>query len=119
MNKKIGVVILVIAIAMLVVGEVLSFNESKVKVSFNNIDDPYTVYVDKDGYLEKTSDPIRIGYSFLGWYKNDEYFDFNEKITGDTLLEAKWEKTDDSNSNTKQVIGNSLFEIVRSILNFN
>lgn len=35
--------------------------------------------------------PTREGYLFLGWYLNDELYDFNLKVTDDLKLEAKWE----------------------------
>ena len=31
-------------------------------------------------------------YKFLGWYLDDEKFDFSKPITKNIKLEAKWEK---------------------------
>ncbi len=39
-------------------------------------------------------DPVREGFTFKGWFKDKaatEEFDFDERITGDTTLYAKWE----------------------------
>ena len=36
--------------------------------------------------------PVREGYVFLGWYLNDVKFDFEEPITQDLTLVAKWEE---------------------------
>ncbi len=119
MNKIFGILLFVIAIAMLVLGEVISYNNSKLEVSFNNIDNPYVIKVEKDGYVKKPSDPVRAGYNFVGWYKNDKLYDFNTKVSENITIEAKWEKTGDSVEKSSQVIGNSLFEIIREILNFN
>ncbi len=65
----------------------------------------YTVRFDSDGGSliedqhipegEKASrpeDPVRAGYQFLGWYLNDDEFDFDRVIDSDLTLLAKWEK---------------------------
>ncbi len=36
----------------------------------------------------------RIGYQFLGWYLEDEPYDFNIPVTNDITLVAKWEKVE-------------------------
>ncbi len=36
--------------------------------------------------------PTKDGYKFLGWFYNDEKFDFNTKLTEDITLVAKWQK---------------------------
>ena len=36
-------------------------------------------------------DPTRKGYNFLGWYLNEQLFDFNSIIERDIILKAKWE----------------------------
>lgn len=41
------------------------------------------------------TDPNRIGYSFAGWYSEEELtnlYDFNTLVTSDVFLYAKWEK---------------------------
>ena len=72
--------------------------------------DKNTVYrvtfVDEDGTVIDTLDSVpyntavttvpdvnKEGYLFLGWYKDGVEFDFNEKITENTVLVAKYEKT--------------------------
>ena len=42
--------------------------------------------------IKKPSDPVREGYIFKGWFLNNNEFDFNTPITGNTNLVAKWEK---------------------------
>ena len=37
--------------------------------------------------------PLRSGYTFLGWYVNNEKFDFDTLVTKDILIVAKWQKT--------------------------
>ena len=49
-------------------------------------------------YNKTAKDPGELtaeGYTFVGWYADDNYsqkFDFNTPITGDTKVYAKWEK---------------------------
>lgn len=62
--------------------------------------------------IEKPTDPVRVGYTFIGWFKDThgtltEEFNFNEDtIIGNTTLYAKWEVnkytlTFDSNGGSK------------------
>lgn len=39
------------------------------------------------------ADPIRSGYTFEGWYYNNEEFNFSTKITSNIQLIAKWSKS--------------------------
>jgi len=38
------------------------------------------------------NNPVRNGYTFLGWYLNGNIFNFNTRIYNNITLEAKWEK---------------------------
>ena len=40
--------------------------------------------------LSIPSTPTNFGYKFLGWYSNNEKFNFDTKITSDLVIEAKW-----------------------------
>ena len=46
----------------------------------------------KDGLAEKPEDPTKDGYAFVGWYEEDadEPFDFEEPVTSNLVLIAKW-----------------------------
>ena len=46
----------------------------------------------KDGLTEKPEDPTKDGYAFVGWYEEDadEPFDFEEPVTSNLVLIAKW-----------------------------
>ena len=49
-------------------------------------------------------DSTKEGYTFLGWYNGDELFDFNQKVTSDIQLVAKWEKIKKNNCNGNAII---------------
>ena len=69
----------------------------------NNIE---PVSVGKNETISKPSDPVKSGYKFIGWYLNDELFDFTTKIEKDITLVAKWEK-EESNTNVNTNTSNS------------
>lgn len=68
------------------------------KVTFNPNDETSqstTVTVDNKGKVNETDVPknlTREGYRFDGWYNGKDKFTFNEEITEDTVLDAKWVK---------------------------
>ena len=41
--------------------------------------------------LEKPADPEKEGYNFIGWYKGDELYSFDNNVVEDLTLEAKFE----------------------------
>ncbi len=40
--------------------------------------------------ISRPSDPVREGYDFLGWYLNNEEYNFDEFVTDNMTLTAKW-----------------------------
>lgn len=48
--------------------------------------------VGENGNVIRPEDPIREGYTFVGWYLGDEAFDFATEITSDLTLTAHWEE---------------------------
>ncbi len=42
--------------------------------------------------IKEPTEPNRENYDFLGWYNEDELYDFNNEINKDLTLIAKWEK---------------------------
>ena len=53
--------------------------------------------VKKDEKVSKPSDPTKNGYKFEGWYLNNKKYDFNEKVTKNITLTAKWSSTQSTN----------------------
>lgn len=44
------------------------------------------------GYkVAKPSDPTKNGYTFIGWYLNSNLYNFNNSVTGNITLVAKWQ----------------------------
>ena len=48
------------------------------------------VEIKKGSTVNKPSDPTKEGYIFLGWYLNENLFDFNTSLKENTTLIAKW-----------------------------
>ena len=51
---------------------------------------PVSQNVIKGGYAINPGAPVRNGYTFLGWYYNEQLFDFNTPINQSYALYAKW-----------------------------
>ncbi|WP_036730625.1 stalk domain-containing protein [Peptoniphilus mikwangii] len=77
--------------------EKISPNSETVKIIFDSNGGSFvpTQSIEKNTKAIRPTDPIRFGYTFMGWYRKfnqEELFNFNEKINEDTILIAKWEK---------------------------
>ncbi|TXK83999.1 InlB B-repeat-containing protein [Paenibacillus sp. N3.4] len=58
----------------------------------NNGSTAFSQSVNHGGKATKPADPMKTGYTFKGWYtENDTAFDFNTAITGNVTVVAKWE----------------------------
>ncbi|MFC2661770.1 MAG: InlB B-repeat-containing protein [Eubacterium sp.] len=68
-----------------------------------------TTKVEDGKELSKPSDPVRDGYTFDGWYTDEELttkYDFTKKVTDDMSLYAKWTKNDTTDNNSGNNSGN-------------
>ena len=76
----------------------------------------YTILFDSDGgsFVEcqsveegkciiKPEDPVRDGYSFVGWYYNDKAYDFTKIATDSITLKAIWREWDQAASPTADI----------------
>jgi len=43
--------------------------------------------------VSEPDEPVKKGYTFLGWYQSDILYDFDLPVTGDLILTAHWKKT--------------------------
>lgn len=54
--------------------------------------DVHTIYVKKGEKAIKPIEPVRNGYRFVGWYLNDELYNFDSPVNSNIVLIAKWER---------------------------
>ena len=52
--------------------------------------------VEENGSVIEPAAPTKEGYTFIGWYLNNQEFDFNSEITSNITLTAKWEKIEEN-----------------------
>lgn len=99
-----------------------SSEENTFIVYFNSKDGSYVpnLYnVLSGSKIKKPSDPVRIGYTFLGWYKDTqgaltEEFNFEEDtITANTTLYARWER----NKYTLSFVSNGGTQVEEQMVN--
>ena len=70
---------------------VAKFEEIVYTVKFI-VDEEETITVIKEGEkVSKPANPEKVGYEFIGWYVGEETYDFEETITSDLELVAKFE----------------------------
>lgn len=50
------------------------------------------IYAYKGSTIDKPEDPIKYGYSFMGWYHNDILVEWPYTVNGDASFIAKWEE---------------------------
>lgn len=73
-------------------------------------------------YNELAKEPSALqnkGHHFLGWYLNDELYDFNKKVTKDIILEARWEKDTyivNFNTNTEDTIQSQIVKYQEQVI---
>lgn len=54
-----------------------------------------SVLVEENKLITEPNEPVRDGYTFLGWYVNNQKYDFTTPVTKNVILVAKWEKIQD------------------------
>lgn len=65
------------------------------EVIFSNDGNRTIVTVEKGERVEEPNEPTKDGYVFIGWFKNltdKEAYDFDDEVTSNFTLYAKWEK---------------------------
>lgn len=46
--------------------------------------------IPKKSYVSEPVDPVKDGYKFIGWFEDDDLYDFTTPVTRDIYLQAKW-----------------------------
>ena len=64
----------------------------KVTFNTNGGDTISPVMVEEGERVKKPKDPVRSGYTFIGWFTKEGEYDFNEEIFSNITLKAEWEK---------------------------
>ncbi len=62
-----------------------------------------TIETDENGLISKPTNPSKSGYTFVGWYLDDEKYDFKTPFTSDSTLVAKFTKST-ATSTTKYTV---------------
>ncbi len=94
-KKKIAIaVIAVIAILIIILLliKVCSVKEYKITFDSNGGSEVSSAIVKENNKIPKPADPAKDGYIFVGWYYNDELFDFETPVKQDMILKAEWEE---------------------------
>ncbi len=96
-----------------------SSSSSNVTVKFNTngASEIKSITAAKDTTISKPDDPVRDGYTFAGWYTNEELttkFDFSAKVTSSITLYAKWDKNDESQNGDTTDFANPYSDVINS-----
>lgn len=62
--------------------------------------------IEKGNIIEKPEDPVKEGYTFIGWYLNDNIYDFSTNIENDIELKARWEEIKQTNNKYNEETNN-------------
>ena len=97
-GAKSVIAIVIIAIIIILLLKACGGKKEQYKVTFDTKGGTAveSLMVDKDGTFTEPKAPTKEGYTFAGWYYNDELYDFDTKVTGNIKLEARWNKADDT-----------------------
>ncbi len=97
-NKKTVIISLVFIIVLLVAAIVLYFSlgSKKYIVSFNTDGGSLveSQEVEENKLAVSPTEPTKEKHDFLGWYINDELYDFTKPVTENVELTAKWALSD-------------------------
>lgn len=63
--------------------------------------------VEKNANVKKPEDPVREGYTFVGWYLDDSVYNFDTPVINNLILKAKWEKEKSSNNSSNNNSNNN------------
>ena len=103
-KSKIGGIIIALAIAIIVIiVAALLFSKDEESQKYSVTFETHggsaveVIMVEDNKTFAKPEDPTKEGYSFLGWYYNNELYDFSKPVTSNIKLEAKWVEIEEGN----------------------
>lgn len=96
-----------------------SSSSSNVTVKFdtNGANEIKSITTAKDTTITKPENPVRDGYTFVGWYTDKELttkFDFSAKIASSITLYAKWEKNGESQNIGENDFANPYSDVAKN-----
>ena len=97
MDKKRIVIILIIILmfSLAITGSYIYYNDKYIVYFETGTNESIMPkYASKNDKISAPITPTKDGYVFVEWQLNGKTYDFNEKITSDTVLTAKWLKED-------------------------
>ena len=84
------VLIIMFLVLVFTSSKILDAKKYKIRFNSNGGSIVNSILVKENTTIDKLPSPSKKNYEFVGWYLDDELFDFNTKITQNYNLEAKW-----------------------------
>lgn len=91
---KIAILILTIIVIIVFLLKLLVIKKYNVVFKDESVKS-YTMKI--SGKVEKPKDLVKEGYKFVGWYLDNNLYDFNTEVKENINLKAKWEKIENTN----------------------
>ena len=63
--------------------------------------------VEKNENVKMPEKPVREGYTFIGWYLDDDAYNFDTPVIKNLILKAKWEKEKSTNNKANNSLNNN------------
>ena len=106
--KLLAIVVAMLVLATLIVACKPAAQETKYTVTFDadgGTPVPAAQEVKEGEKATKPQDPTKAGFTFLGWYNGETKYTFEEKVTANITLKAKWqaESTEPETATTEEV----------------
>lgn len=94
--KKSWIILLISSIAVIMFFAFAILNTREFEVSFdtNGGNAIEVIKVKRNEKVNRPTDPVRDGYTFIGWTLDDKEYDFDQKVTKDIRLVANWQKNE-------------------------
>ncbi len=87
---KIGIPVVLLIVLVILLLQACANQKFTVTFDSNGGSKVESITVKKGETITKPEDPTKENYNFVGWYLDDEPFDFTSKITKNITLKAKW-----------------------------